>query len=108
MSMSAASSSGVQRCCMHSALQLPHDWLVACRVRAFSHACAFTSEWCSPFSVATAFLRYSRGHAFPPTPTKLLDILIMFLAIRVWAGMPYGQSQAFPSLIMARYLPKRG
>ena len=39
------------------------------------------------------------AHAFPPTPTKLLDILIMFLAIRVWAGMPYGQSQAFPSPI---------
>ena len=40
---------------MHSALQLPHDWLVACRARAFSHACAFASEWCSRLSVTVAF-----------------------------------------------------
>ena len=47
MSTSAASSSGGQRCCMHSALQLLHDWLMARRARAFSHACAFASELCS-------------------------------------------------------------
>ena len=68
MSTSAASSSGGQRCCMHSAPQLLHDWLMACRVRAFSHACAFTSEWCSRRSVATAFLDIQEAHAIPPTP----------------------------------------
>ena len=48
---------------MHSALQLPHDWLVACRARAFSHACTFASEWCSRLSVAIAFFDIQEAHA---------------------------------------------
>ena len=62
-STSATSSSGAQRCCMHSALQLPHDWLVACRARAFSHACTFASEWCSRLSVTVAFFDIQEAHA---------------------------------------------
>ena len=38
MLTSAASSSGGQRCCAHSAIQLLRVWLMACRVRAFLHA----------------------------------------------------------------------
>ena len=41
----------------------PYYGLVACRARAFSHACAFASEWCSRLSVAIVFFDIQEAHA---------------------------------------------
>ena len=75
-------------------------------VRAFSHAYAFTSEWCSRRWVATAFLDSNRlspfrrpsGEGKKPTGTASLHILDNAFGDTCLGRKVYGQLLTFPNL----------